>query len=139
MEGFKHKTPIQVRFKDVDAFQHVNNANHFTYIEMARVNYFDEVAGQDMKWSKKGVILANAKIDYKLPILLRDKVFVYTKCSRIGNKSFDLSYFIVKDVQGEEIILAEASTVLVCYDYEKGVSIPVPDEWKKLLSQYDNL
>ena len=89
MEGFKHKTPIQIRFKDVDSFQHVNNANHFTYIEIARVHYFDE---QDMKWSKQGVILASAKIDYKLPILLREKVFVYTKCSRMGNKSFDLSY-----------------------------------------------
>ena len=137
MEGFKHKTPIQIRFKDVDAFQHVNNANHFTYIEMARVHYFDDVAGQDMKWSKKGVILANAKIDYKLPILLRDKVFVYTKCSRMGNKSFDLSYFIIKEENKKEIILAEASTVLVCYDYEKSVSISMPADWKKRIEDFE--
>ena len=45
MEGFKHKTSIQLRFKDVDMMGHVNNANHFTYLELARVKYFNEVAG----------------------------------------------------------------------------------------------
>ncbi len=135
MDEFKHKTFIQIRFKDVDAFQHVNNANHFTYIELARVKYFDDVAGQEMNWSKQGIILANAKVDYKLPIFFKDKIFVYTKCSRFGNKSFDLSYSIVKEKNGIEIVLAEALTVLVCYDYEKGASIPMPEEWKnKILS-----
>jgi len=137
MKGFKHKTPIQIRFKDVDALGHVNNANHFTYIESARVKYFDDVAGQNMEWSKKGVILANAKVDYKLPILFKDKIFVYTKCSRMGNKSFDLSYSIIKEENGKEIIVAEVSTVLVCYDYEKGGSIPMPAEWKKKIEEFE--
>ena len=139
MEGYKHKTPIQIRFKDVDAFKHVNNANHFTYLELARVKYFDDVAGQDMNWSKQGIILANAKVDYTLPILFKDTIFIYTKCSRIGNKSFDLAYKIIKEENGKEILMAEASTVLVCYDYEKGKSIPMPDPWVQKLRSYDNL
>ena len=137
MEGYKHKTPIQIRFKDVDAFHHVNNANHFTYLELARVKYFDDIAGQEMNWSKQGIILANAKVDYKLPILFKDKIFIYTKCSRIGNKSFELSYSIVKEKGGKEIVAAEASTVLVCYDYEKAQSIPMPEEWKKKIQDFE--
>jgi len=147
MEGYKHKTPIQLRFKDIDLLGHVNNANHFTYIELARVHYFNHVAGEEINWSKHGIILAKATIDYKLPVLINDKVFVYTKCSRIGNKSFDLSYKIVKEnphpnlpQKGEgETVLAEAMTVLVCFDYQKSASIPIPDEWKKKLQHYDNL
>ena len=137
MEGYKHKTPIQIRFKDIDAFRHVNNANHFTYLELARVKYFDDVAGKNMEWSKQGVILAGAKVDYKLPILLKDTVFVYTKCSRMGNKSFDLSYSIVKEENGKEIVVADASTVLVCYDYEKAITIPLPKEWKKKILDFE--
>ena len=137
MEGYKHKTPIQIRFKDVDAFKHVNNANHFTYLELARVKYFDDVAGQDMNWSKQGIILANAKVNYRFPILFKDKLFVYTKCSHIGNKSFELTYAIAKEEKGKEIVVAEASTVLVCYDYEKSVSIPMPDEWKKKILDFE--
>jgi len=137
MEGYRHKTPIQIRFKDVDALGHVNNANHFTYIESARVKYFDDVAEEEVMWSKGGIILASAKVDYKLPVFFKDKIFVYTKCSRIGNKSFDLSYLIVKEENGEEIILAEASTVLVCYDYEKGQSIFMPDAWKNKIQDFE--
>ena len=44
--NFKHKTLIQIRFKDVDMMGHVNNANHLTYFELARVHYFDEIIKQ---------------------------------------------------------------------------------------------
>lgn len=137
MDNYKHKIPIQIRFKDIDLLGHVNNANHFTYLEYARVKYFDDVAGTEINWNEHGLILAKAVIDYKLPILLKDKVFVYTKCSRIGNKSFDLSYCIIKEEKGNEIILAEGSTVLVCYDYRTGKSIPVPQEWKEKLERFE--
>lgn len=137
MDGYNHKTPIQIRFKDVDAFKHVNNANHFTYLELARVKYFDDVAGQEMNWSKQGIILANAKIDYILPILFKDKIFVYTKCARIGNKSFELVYIVVREENGKESIVAEASTILVCYDYEKEISIPMPEKWKKKIQDFE--
>lgn len=131
MKEFKHKTPIQIRFKDVDMMRHVNNANHFTYLEIARAKYFDDVVGEEVDWSKEGIILAKSTCDYKMPILFKDKVFVYTKCSRIGNKSFELSYAIIKDKNGKEIVLAEASTIQVCFDYEKRKNILMPDKWKK--------
>lgn len=137
MEKFKHKIPIQIRFKDVDMMGHVNNANHFTYLELARVKYFDTVSGEKTNWTKTGIILAKTIIDYKLPILLTDQLFVYTKCSRIGNKSFDLIYKIIKEETGKEILLADASTVLVCYDYGKGQSILMPDEWKKKIQEFE--
>jgi len=63
MSIFKHKTPIEIRFADVDAFGHVNNARFLTYIEMARVKYFDEVVEWGYDWSKEGIILARAEVD----------------------------------------------------------------------------
>src|SRR5690348_10070634 len=97
MEGFKHKTLMQIRFKDLDALNHVNNANHLTYFEMARIKYFDEVVNEKVNWLEKGVILARITVDYKIPIHFKDQVFVYTKCTRLGNKSFDFAYSIVKE------------------------------------------
>jgi acyl-CoA thioester hydrolase len=135
MQNFKHKTSIQIRFKDIDLMGHVNNADFLTYIELARVKYFDDVVGEKVNWSKQGIILAKITIDYKMPIYFKDKIFIYTKCSRIGNKSFDLSYSVVKEENGREILTAEATTVLVCYDYERRTSIAIPDEWKKKLQK----
>ena len=77
--NFKHKTPVQIRFKDIDKLGHVNNANHLTYFELARMKYFEDVIGDQIDWKKQGVILARIEINYKLPILLEDKISVFTK------------------------------------------------------------
>ena len=58
LTDFKHKTRIQIRFKDIDKLGHVNNANHITYLELARVNYLNDVFKQLIDWSKEGIILA---------------------------------------------------------------------------------
>jgi acyl-CoA thioester hydrolase len=43
LSSYIHKLKIQVRFKDIDKQGHVNNANHITYFETARVEYFKDV------------------------------------------------------------------------------------------------
>ena len=40
---YRHTTPIQIRFADLDALNHVNNANYLTYIELARIHYLHDV------------------------------------------------------------------------------------------------
>ncbi|MEW6469921.1 MAG: thioesterase family protein [Bacteroidota bacterium] len=135
--SFKHRTPIQIRFKDVDKMGHVNNANHATYFELARMKYFSDVVGTKIDWTRQGVILARIEIDYKLPILLDDQVTVLSKCTRLGSKSFDISHIIVKSVNGTETELASGKSVVVCYDYEKNATIPVPEEWKRKALSYE--
>lgn len=136
MKGFRHKTKIQIRFKDIDGMGHVNNANYLTYLEYARIEFSNEILWGEVNWNKLGFILAKIVIDYKIPILLNDKVFVYTKCSTIGNKSFDLLSSIIKEENNREIELAAATAVLVCYDYETRKSMSIPEEWKKKLIEY---
>lgn len=139
MKGFRHKSEIQIRFKDIDALGHVNNANHLSYFELARVNYFNDVIGVNINWAKQGIILAKITVDYKLPVLFEDKISVYTKCNRIGNKSFELIYSIVKSETLNETLLATGESVLVCYDYTKNQSIEMPKEWRDKMEQYDSL
>lgn len=138
MQNFKHKFPIQIRFKDIDKMGHVNNANYLTYIETARVKYFEEVVGTDKKWSQQvGIILARIEIDYKAPVFLHDSVFVYTRCSRIGTKSFTLDWMIVRENAGKEDTVAQGIAVLVCYDYVHKKTIAIPEEQRQRLEAYE--
>jgi len=143
MKNFKHKTPIQIRFKDVDMMGHVNNANYLTYIEDSRLKYFEDVTGKESDWSRQnGLILGKIEINYKHPILYKDSVAVYTRCSRIGTKSFDLSWVIINEntsgnVGFEKQILADGIAVLVCYDYEQKKSIKISDERKKQIEKFE--
>src|SRR5262245_25524888 len=127
-------TPIQIRFADVDKLGHVNNAVYLSYLELARMHFFQEVAG-GIKWEREGIILARMEIDYLAPVLLNENLFVKTWCSRIGNKSFGLSYIILKKKGDTETDAARASSVQVCYDYISQKSIEMPPAWREWLKR----
>lgn len=123
---------------------HINNANYLTYLEDARLKYFEDVTGKDSDWSRQdGLILGRIEINYKLPMQYKDSAVVYTRCSRIGTKSFDLSWIIVKE-SGQEsntgiakTIFAEGVAVLVCYDYTLNQSIEVSKERKAQIEKFE--
>lgn len=127
----KHRTAIQIRFKDVDALGHVNNANHVTYFEYARIHFFDELVGGDIDWNKEGMILAHQQVSYKKPIYLKDEIFVLTWFEKSGTTSFELGYEIVrKEKDGSETVCAVGSSVQVCYNYQTQKPVPIPEKWR---------
>lgn len=134
---FRHQITLQLRFSDMDAFGHINNAKFLTYIEEARVKYFDEIVKWEYDWSKYGIILARVEIDYKVPGYFKDSLIVQTRCSRIGNKSLTLEYQLVKKENEKDTIISSALSVLVMYDYENGNSIQVPGEWKAAIEKFE--
>jgi acyl-CoA thioester hydrolase len=134
---FRHKTKIEIRYADMDAFNHVNNANYLTYLEIARVSYFDDVADWKYDWSKKGIILAKAEINFIIPIYFRDEISIQTRCSRLGTKSFDLEYRIVRMQHDQEQLMADGITVMVAYDYLEKKSIEIPAEWKEAILKFE--
>jgi len=135
MSDFKIHVPIQLRFADTDALGHVNNANFLSYFEAARVIYFDTVMGDIIDWKAKGIILARTEIDYRIPLFLKDKPVVHVRCSRIGTKSFVMSYVIS---EGDRVF-AEGNTVMVCFDFVQNVPFAMPDEWKQKLAAFEGL
>ncbi len=134
---YKHKAKIEIRFSDLDVLGHVNNAHYLSYFEQARINYFKEAIGNNINWAKKGVILASATLDFLKPIFLNDNIFVFTKCQRVGKKSFILLHSIVKETPRGEDEVARGTTVMVCFDYENRSSMDVPNEWKDKLTIYE--
>ncbi len=121
----------------MDAFGHINNANFLTYIEEARIKYFNQIVHWNYDWSKNGIILARIEIDYKIPVNFKDNVIVKTRCTRIGLKSITLDYELLKIVENQETILASAKSVIVMFNYEINNSIPVPEEWKTAINQFE--
>lgn len=135
---FRHETPLQIRFADLDSLNHVNNANYLTYMELARINYLEEVLALKMD-EPYSVILAKATVEYRRPIHLGDDIKIYTRCSRIGTKSFDLEYELRKiDTNGGQLVMAVGHTVMVAYNYESNLPVTVPDAWRQNLVLFDS-
>ena len=125
--AFVHRE--QVRFRDLDAMGHVNNAVFLTYIESARFAFLDHL-GAASGVDNMPIIVARIEIDFRAPVNLGDEIEIAVRATRFGDKSFDLDY--VLRVGGQ--IVAEAKSVLVGYDYGSGETIAIPDDWRERLA-----
>jgi acyl-CoA thioester hydrolase len=137
-ENFRYHTPMVIRYGDMDTLGHVNNAKYLTYLEHARVSYFHELKLWDGSISALGLIIARISIDYKLPLTMHDGVVdIWTRCSRLGTKSFDIENLIIVTRGGVEQIAAQATTVTVVFDYSSNTTVALPDDWRQLLIEYE--
>ncbi|QNL50068.1 acyl-CoA thioesterase [Olivibacter sp. SDN3] len=131
LEDFKFRTPVEIRFIDLDAFRHVNNAIYLTYCEVARTKYWQEVIKWD--WNLMGIIIASATIDYIKPLTLKDQLLIYVRTSKVGNKSFELAYILTSESQKGITIHAKAKTTCVCIDYNTNKTSLIPSDYKKTM------
>jgi len=136
-DSFKYKTNIEMRFADLDLMGHVNNAVYFTYMEIGRTKYWKHAIKWD--WTKTGVVIGQASIDYIVPLFLEDKISMYVRTSRIGNTSFDLEYLIVKDVNGKEVICSKGKSVCVAFDYSTKKPSAIPDKERNKMMEFEQL
>jgi acyl-CoA thioester hydrolase len=129
VEGFPFVHRERVRYRDLDAFAHCNNAVYLTYLEEAR-NAFLAHLGLVRGVADIRMILARTEIDFRSPLGLGEEVEVGVRPGRLGKKSFDLEY----ELRAGDRVVAEAKAVLVTYDYELHAPIPVPDEWRERMA-----
>ncbi|MFW5994671.1 MAG: acyl-CoA thioesterase [Spirochaetia bacterium] len=123
MAQFKQFTvEIPVRFTDLDAYGHVNNAVFFTYLEHARIRILEGEFNPSMQ-SEPVFLVRSASCLYISPIPMRDTVTVEVQVETLKRMSVTLNYRIT---DGDGLLYAEASTVLVSFDpiAKRPVGIP---------------
>jgi len=118
-----HEKTIEIRWRDVDAYLHVNNAVYATYLEECRDEWVERSLGDagDV-WD---YVLARVAIDFRRELRLEDEaVVVSCRLGRIGISSLILHEEI--RTRGGELA-AEAEAVLVARDRERGRSRPLTE------------
>jgi acyl-CoA thioester hydrolase len=124
MTGFEYETELQVRFRDLDAMGHVNNAVYATYLEQARVDYYADVLGVGL--DDIDTVLVNLEIDYRHEVTLADgTVTVAMGVRSIGESSVVVGY----ELRAGDRVAATAETTQVYVDPEAGTSRPLPEDW----------
>ena len=128
---FTHR--LDVRFRDCDAQGHVNHAVFFTYLEQCRLTFWRELTGGEASPHSR-VILARAECDYRAPAFFGDPLEIRLRLGDIGRSSFTLTYEIDHLTANKR--LADATTVMVTYDYEAARSIPIPPKTREVLERF---
>jgi acyl-CoA thioester hydrolase len=135
LTDYKFKTDISIRFSDIDARGHVNNAVYLTYFEVARFNYWRDVAHWNLK--EIGIVIGRSEIHYLKPVTIDDTLVCYVRVTRIGNSSFDVMHVLTKTTDKGQEICTTCKTVCISYDYATNKSISIPKEGRNKMIEYD--
>ena len=133
LNKFRFRHVIQVRYSDMDMLGHANNAVYLTYLELARLEYFETVSQR--RSQNIGLVVAHAAMDFKVPITPGIKPLVYLRTSKLGTTSMTMEN-LISDASGETIYYS-ATVRLVAVSYETGRPTPIPDEEKQKIIDYE--
>jgi acyl-CoA thioester hydrolase len=126
-----HEKQVEIRWQDIDAYQHVNNAVYLNYLEECRDEWLDRaLENGDGIWD---FVLARVAIDFRRELRLEhDAVRVSCRLERIGTASLTTREEI-RTLDGE--LSAEAEAVLVARDRASGRSRPLRDDEREALER----
>jgi acyl-CoA thioester hydrolase len=119
---------IEIRWRDLDGFAHVNNSTYLTYLEEARDEFFTELLGDAVH----RVVIRHIEIDFRSGLVHTDDyVNVELELESIGTSSATTRERIRSAADGR--VAAEARTVVVHTDADRSTSQPWPDESRSAL------
>lgn len=131
---FKHVTPVQIRFSDVDQYGHMNNSVYFSLYDLAKTSYFREVFGEK-EWKDFSVVVANINADFLAPVFFSDKLIIETAVIHLGHKSFTLLQRAINQASG--VLKCQCRTVLVGYDIATKEPVDIPLSYKKAICAFE--
>ncbi|WIG54754.1 MAG: Thioesterase superfamily [Rhodanobacteraceae bacterium] len=117
--------PLHVRWRDLDAFNHVNNSSYLTFLEEARLQWLRTVPGE---WFSAHAmpVMAAVELHYRKPIEWPAEIDVLLSCERLGTTSMTIGNRIV-DRNDHACVYADGNVVMVWVDPATGASVPLPD------------
>ena len=128
-------TEVPVRWGDMDAFNHVNNAVYMRYLEESRLAWMSTVP-EALDINQSRALMAACEIQYRLPIEWPATVHIELYCERLGNSSATLGYRLLTRPEGSELatrLHAECRTVMVWTDSGTGRPVTVPAAIRRAL------
>ena len=139
VDQFRYHCDLEVRFRDLDAMGHVNNAVYFTYFEVGRSGYTRAagMAADDEADPRRRYpfILLDASCRYLAAASINDTLRLHVRTSRLGTKSSVFEYLITR--RPDDAPVAVGHTTQVAFDYATGRTISVPEALRSAIESFE--
>lgn len=133
---YPHVISVPLLWGDMDAFEHVNNLTYLRWCETARVDYLLKVGlWQMLTTDAIGPILAKIACNYRKPLVYPDHVWVGTRVTRIGNRSFEMHHVVVS--HDLDAVAAEVESTIVAMDYGHNKTVSVPEKVRAAIEKLE--
>jgi acyl-CoA thioester hydrolase len=127
-----HTMRMPIRWGDMDAMGHVNNAVYFRYLEQARIEWFTEV-GCEPNPKGDGPVIINAHCTFLRQLKYPGDIEIRTYVGPPGRSSFE-TYQEIRRVGQPEILSAEGGAKIVWVNFPSEKSVPLPERVRGLLA-----
>ena len=131
--SFRFSANIPVRIGDVNYGGHVGNDAIVSILHESRMQYLKAIGCTELKAYGTGLIMADLSVVYKGESFYGDELTVAVTADELSSVGFDLFYRISMEKEGKTVIVAEAKTGMVCYDYDNHKVSRLPDALKQQL------
>ncbi len=121
-----HETDLRVRYAEIDAQGHVNNANYLSYFEVGRVEWLRS-AGLSYKELEKrgyGFVVVEALVRYRRAAFFDDELTLRTELGNLTRASLRFEYAVSRGAE----MLATGYTHHACVTLATGRPVRVPEE-----------
>lgn len=132
---FHHSLPVQIRFNDIDTLGHVNNTVYFSFFDLGKAKYFEDVKQNRFDLKNVDIVIANINVNFLAPITFHENIEVKTQVESIGHSSFKV-YQILQNADTQQV-KCECSTIMVAFDIKKQCAGTLNTEWIDLLCKYE--
>lgn len=128
-----YEVDIPVRWGDMDALGHVNNARFFTYDEDIRLGFFKRLMQDDAKfWKEYGLILAHIECDFLSQVKAPNTLRAHYGLRRLGGKSLETEARLYDG----DVLAARTRAVVVCFDYRAQSTLALPPHVRERLEPF---
>ncbi len=132
---YRDSIDIQMRFKDVDLFGHVNNTVYLEYMDLGKVHYIERVLGDIFNNRRDALVIVNINCDFLQPAKFDEPLRVLTRVEAVGVHSITFSQQVVNADTGAA--KCRARIVMVGFDAVTGESREIPAAWKERIAAFE--
>lgn len=119
------ETTVPLRWRDLDAYNHVNNSVFLTFLEEARIQWFESL-GSPWRSAEFEPILAAATINFRRPIRYPETLRIRLTAERIGRSSLTIAQHIAAATD-PDMLYADGNAVVVWVNPVDGRPVPLPE------------
>lgn len=125
---------IPVRISDVNYGNHVGNDAFISIIHEARLQWLRQNGQSEMDFGGTGLIMGDLAIEFKNESFYGDEITASVYAGELSRVSFELFYQLVTNRNNSTLLLANAKTGMICFDYSTRRPVALSEVAKKILA-----
>lgn len=133
--NFSFSTSMQVRITDINYGGHLGNDSLLSILHEARLQYLQNFGFSELDAGGAGLIMADVAIVYKGEGFQGDVLQIQIAAGELSSRGFVLFYKITCQREDKNILIAEAQTTMLCFNYTTRKVISMPEKLREKLEK----